>query len=494
MVNPSQTIGSIYADRLLADPGNAPASRHARILLDGGSIDRIEQDIQPNAEYRIGGPGTLVLPAFCNAHDHGRGLRPIAYGAVDQPLELWLPATYTRPPVDPYLFAAVSMARLVRGGFASAVHCHMSRPPAVLIEEAEAAARAAGEIGLRIAFVVPLRDRNRLAYADDDTILARLDPEVRENVTRQWLGDLPPISEQLACVTEIAERCEGPQFHVQYGPVGVEFCSDALLERVAEDSARDGRRVHMHLLETRYAREWTDTRFPDGVVRHLDHIGLLSERLTVAHGVWLRPDECELLAERKVTVSINTCSNMRLRSGTAPVEGFLRAGVRLALGMDGLSFDDDEDGLREARLTYRMHAGTGMDEILTPRSLFEAACRNGPHAVTGQDCFGTVAPGKAADLMVLDRDAMAADLVEDLVEDVDIFFARANARHVRAVVAAGRCIFEDGRLTGFDDREAVAELTAQARRGGAELQALKPWLKRYQAALKDFYQSGGHRR
>ena len=487
-------VESIYADRLLSDPGNAPAVRHARIVLDGGSISRVEQNVERAAGDRLGGPGSLVLPALCNAHDHGRGLRPIVYGAVDRPLELWLPATYTRPPVDPYLFASVSMARLVRGGFASAVHCHMSKPPVILIKEAEAAAGAAAEIGLRIAFVVPLRDRNRLAYAEDETILARLDPDVRENVARMWLGDLPPIAEQLACVAEIAERCEGPEFHVQYGPVGVEFCSDALLERVAEDSARDGRRVHMHLLETRYAREWVDTRYPDGVVRHLDRIGLLSDRLTVAHGVWLRPDECALLAERGVTVSINTCSNMRLRSGTAPVESLLRAGVRLALGMDGLSFDDDEDGLREARLTYRLHAGTGMDEILTPRLLFEAACRNGPIAVTGRDAFGTVAPGKAADLVVLDHDAMTGDLVEDLVDDVDVFLARANARHVRAVVAAGRCIFADGRLSGFDDREAVAELTAQARRGGAELKALKPWLERYQAALEDFYRSGGHRR
>ena len=74
-----------------------------------------------------------------------------------------------------------------------------------------------------------------------------------------------------------------PKVDVQLGPAGVQWCSKPLLEAVAEDSALTGRRIHMHLLETIYQRAWADANFPDGVVRYLRDIGLLSERLTLAH-------------------------------------------------------------------------------------------------------------------------------------------------------------------------------------------------------------------
>ena len=59
----------------------------------------------------------------------------------------------------------------------------------------------------------------------------------------------------------------------------------------------------------------------------------------------LREDECELLAEHGVIVSVNTSSNFRLRSGIAPVGQFLRTGVRFGAGLDAQPMDDDDDGL-----------------------------------------------------------------------------------------------------------------------------------------------------
>jgi hypothetical protein len=74
----------------------------------------------------------------------------------------------------------------------------------------------------------------------------------------------------------------------------------------------------MHLLETRYQWAWMDAEYP-GVVKHLDSIGLLSSRLSLAHCVWARPEELELLAEHGVTILISNSSNLHLRSGIAPV-------------------------------------------------------------------------------------------------------------------------------------------------------------------------------
>src|SRR5690606_2830564 len=295
-----------------------------------------------------------------NAHDHGRGLKTLAYGVADMALETWVSATYTLPPIDPYLVAAAAFARMARRGIGAVVHCHLSRDPRALVREAQAVRRAADDVGLRVAFVVPLRDRHRLGYADDETVLSHFEPADRD-AARERLKPLAPIEEQLALVEEIARQCESERFRVQLGPVGAEWCSDALLERVAAASRASGRRVHMHLLESKYQRQWADGAYPDGLVSHLDRLGLLSERLTVAHGTWLRPQECRLLAQRGVTVSVNTSSNLRLRSGIAPLVELQAAGTPFALGLDALALDDDDDLLREMRLARLLHGGTGFD-------------------------------------------------------------------------------------------------------------------------------------
>jgi 5-methylthioadenosine/S-adenosylhomocysteine deaminase len=85
----------------------------------------------------------------------------------------------------------------------------------------------------------------------------------------------------------------------------------------------------MHLLESKTRCEYLDHIYPQGPVRYLDEIGLLSPRLSVAHAIWVRPHEMELLAKRGLTVAINACSNLSLRSGIAPVAEMHSRGVAL---------------------------------------------------------------------------------------------------------------------------------------------------------------------
>ncbi len=487
----ANAVSAIWAERVLQHPGRDPAVRRVRIGIAGTRIAGVEAGTA-HEPWQLGGPGILALPALCNAHDHGRGLRPSAYGVADDAVELWVGGTYTMPPLDPYLVAAVALGRMAESGVGSIVHCHLFRPPERLIVEAEAVARAAREIGVRVAFVVPLRDRHRLGYGADEAILSQMDPACREALAAQWQRPLPTPRDQLAAVAEIAARFAADLFHVQYGPIGVEWCSDALLESVAAESARTGSRVHMHLLESRYQREWAVHAYPDGIVRHLDRVGLLSRRLAVAHGVWLRPDECALLAERGVAVAVNATSNLRLRSGIAPLAAMRRAKLDVALGMDSLSLDDDDDKLRELRLAYRLHRGLGLDDQLDAAALFEAAMQRGPAIVGGGTGFGAIVPGGMAELLLLDYAAMTADAIDEVCDETEIFLARATSEHVRALVVAGRQVVANGKLIALDLPAAHRELTAQARRFAEPLKALRPTLEAFLAGLRRFYGAGGH--
>ncbi len=486
-------VSALWAGRALLRPGHAPAARDARIEVADARIGAVQEGVA-RPQHALGGVGTLAMPALCNAHDHGRGLRPSAHGVADDVVELWVPGTYTLPLLDPYLVAAVALGRMAESGVASVMHCHLFRPPERLIAEAEAVARISREIGIRVAFVVPIRDRHRLGYGDDDAILACMDPACRADIAAQYRRPLPDAMDQIAAVAEIERRFGGEHFHVQFGPIGVEWCSDALLEAVAAEAARTGLRVHMHLLESRTQREWADGAYPGGIVRHLDRMGMLSPRLSVAHAVWLTEDECALLAERGVTVSVNTTSNLRLRSGIAPMEAMRRAKLGVALGMDALSLDDDEDMLRELRLAWRIHRGFGFEDVLDKAALFDAALKRGHELVTGASGFGAIEPGAPADILLLDYAAMTADAIAEICDETDMVLARATAEHVKALVVAGRIVVAEGKLAGLDLRAAERELAGAARSHASALAGLRPTLAAYQDGLRRFYRGGGHKR
>jgi cytosine/adenosine deaminase-related metal-dependent hydrolase len=243
----------------------------------------------------------------------------------------------------------------------------------------------------------------------------------------------------------------------------------------------------MHLLETRHQRAWADHAHPEGLIRHLDALGLLSPRLAVAHGVWLRPDEIALLRDRGVTVVLNTSSNLRLSSGRAPVANFLTAGLPFGLGLDGFSLDDDDDALRELRLTRLLHGHAPLDPTLDPKTLFAAACRHGLKVVGGGEDGGTLAPGRPADLLTLDWSLLADDVLPGTVDPLDLLLARASARHIRRVIVAGREIVRDGMLTGVDFAALEGQLLAEARRQAGAMAALRPLVRRQQERLRGHF-------
>src|SRR6187399_448643 len=129
-----------------------------------GSADGLVEDV-------------VVLPALINAHDHARSIRPSSIGGFGKPLEIWLNRLALLCPIDPYLAALAPLARAALGG-QGAVMIHYTRPMGLtdLPTEAAEIARAASDVGVRIAFGVALRDQNPLVYGAADAVLDDLDP------------------------------------------------------------------------------------------------------------------------------------------------------------------------------------------------------------------------------------------------------------------------------------------------------------------------------
>lgn len=466
---------------LLADPGAARAQADMRITLAEGRIAAIEALDTP-----VPGRRQLALPALANAHDHARTFRSATLGAFGQPLETWLPFLGVVPGMDPYLCAATSFARSVRNGVADLmVHYTRVQGGMPYVDEARAVARAAQDVGVRIGFAIAMRDRNGIAYCDDAVVLKALRPGIRDAVAHRLSVKPVALAQQLALVDEVAAMVEeggyGDHVTVQYGPTAVQWCSTPLLEAIAQASADTGRPVHMHLLETQYQRAWADEAHPGGIVKFLDSIGLLTPRLTLAHCAWARPEELALIAERGATIAVNTSSNLGLKSGIAPLAEMLKQGCRVAMGLDGMAFDEDDDALREARLAYALHRGWGYDTTMTPAQLWGFASR------------GRIAAGAPADIVLLDWDALDDDALFLDTDPLDLLLARANGRHVASVFIGGRRVVEGGRVLGVDAPALQAELLARMRAALAADAGHRDWRGTVQALAEDlapFYRHG----
>jgi 5-methylthioadenosine/S-adenosylhomocysteine deaminase len=462
---------------------DAPVGGAHTIRIEGDRIAAVET-AKP-ASRRL-----LALPALTNAHDHARVVSTTAYGGAGKPLETWIPYLALLPSVDPYLAAAVSLSRSALGG-AGAIMVHYTRVQGLtdLPTEVAEVARAARDVGVRVGFAVAMRNRNPLVYGDSEPILAALSPPAREEIRQRFLRPPLPVDAQIALVDAVAAAAANPMFDVQYGPQAVQWCTHELLEAIARASERTGRRIHMHLLETRTQRAWLDANYPGGILKFLDSIGLLSPRLTLAHCTWARPDELELIAERGATISVNTSSNLHLRSGIAPLKEMVKRGCRVALGLDGSTLDEDDDALREMRLAHFLHQGTAFTTDVSRPAMLRMAFQTGRLSVTNKDDGGVIGSGAPADMLVLDWDAVDAERLRADLDPCALLFARTTMRHIHELIVAGRSVVREGRILGVDYPAMRDDLLARLRGSMAQNAPLASALTELERVVATHYQS-----
>jgi cytosine/adenosine deaminase-related metal-dependent hydrolase len=471
----------IHAHALFAGPDRGTIE-NVVLRHDAGLITSITPAAAPPPA-----PRRFIIPAFVNAHDHARP-RASSFGAVDMPLESWIIRNTLGTPPDPYLAAASAMARAAQAG-CGALMIHYTRPSGTLppVEEAKQIARAAGDVGIRLAFALAVRDQNPLVYGDSEKVLSGLSADDRRCVEDLFIRPAMSPRDTIELTETIASEIAGPMIDVQFGPAGVQWCSRPLLEAIAENSARTGRRIHMHLLETIYQRAWADEHFPGGVVKYLRDIGLLSNRLTLAHGIHARPEELEIIAASGARIVTNFSSNLHLHSGLAPIAAAHRCGCAIAVGVDGLALDEDDDVIREMRLVQLAHGGVGFARTWTRPEFLALAIRNG-RAATGSPGTGELAAGAPADFVVIDLDALDPDAILP-VDPLQLLFARGNASLVRDVVVDGKTIVREGKATGVDLPAIERELRGMYREGIKRFGGLQRAWAPLEGALSHWFQS-----
>jgi cytosine/adenosine deaminase-related metal-dependent hydrolase len=176
------------------------------------------------------------------------------------------------------------------------------------------------------------------------------------------------------------------------------------LQGCGEISDRHQLCYHTHLLETRAQHRLAQERYGISAVQHLQNLGCLTPRTSVAHGVWIDDADIEMLAEAGSTLVHNPVSNLRLGSGLAPILKCRQAGLNVSFGCDGAASNDAQNLLEAIKLGTILHTVTDQDydHWLTPEQAVEMATVGGAKGVNLGDRTGAIAPGMEADLVLYD--------------------------------------------------------------------------------------------
>src|SRR5437899_3553381 len=130
--------------------------------------------------------------------------------------------------------------------------------------------------------------------------------------------------------------------------------------------------------------------------------------------------------------------------------------------------------LQEMRMVLRAHRVPGMADadVPSPGQVLRMATSGGAATTPYGSHIGILAVGKAADLVLIDREKLAYPFLDPKTPVLDAVLQRAKTDGVDLVMVAGEVVYEGGRFTRVDRVAALRELhdSLQHALGGDEIE------------------------
>jgi cytosine/adenosine deaminase-related metal-dependent hydrolase len=461
----------IRGGRVYDHDGNIHQPAYADLLIGGELIERVGPDLPADSSAEvIDAAGKLVVPGFVNAHYHSHDV--MAKGLFEEmPFDIWTlhsnPASYgPRPLEEVRLRTLIGAAESLRNGITT-IQDFLTVVPQDE-DMVDTVLSAYDEVGIRVVFAIAARDRATLDIAPF------IPNDLPEAIRKRIAGSDRKASDELGFIAAQIKRLglhPTPLRTWALAPSAPQRCSLELLEGIAQLSSEHDLPVFTHVYETRIqaaaARQQPKS---SSLLDVLTDAGLMNERLNIVHGVWLTAHEIAQIAEARARVVHNPVSNLKLKSGVAPILDLHRAGVDIALGCDNYSCAETQNIFVAMRMLCLLPAVTDPEPgPINASYALKAATLTGAKAVGLSDRIGAIKPGMTADLMILDLNEPAFVPFNSAARQ--IVFAEAG-RAVETVLVGGRPVVRNGKLVTVDEAALAAEVERIAPAFRRDAQAL----------------------
>jgi 5-methylthioadenosine/S-adenosylhomocysteine deaminase len=386
------------------------------IAITEGVIVEINTPAEIEARYApketIVRKGSVVMPGLVNTHTHAamnlmRGI------ADDKPLMEWLqksifPAEARNVSPD-FVKAGTALAclEMVRGGTTTFADMYYYESDVAETVNAAGMRAVLGETWLD--FPAP----------------GHKDLEESKKVTRAFLAKWKGNRRITAAVAPHAPYTDSKETLLAAKALADEFGAPLLI----------------HLSETRDEQKMIKEKYGTTPTKWLDSIGFLGPNVLAAHGVWCDADDLKILAARKVALSHNPESNMKLASGIAPVVAARAAGVTVGLGTDGVAGSNNDLSMFESMdFAGKLAKVSAMDPTVLPaRELLKMATIEGAKALRLDKTIGSLEVGKEADLIAVDLNEPRTRPIYDIVSTL-VYAAKES--DVSLTVVDGKVLWD----------------------------------------------------
>ncbi|MBU0928201.1 MAG: amidohydrolase family protein [Spirochaetes bacterium] len=421
--------------------------RGADILVEGPAVVAIGPGLDSGGAEIIDAGGMFVYPGLVNTHHHFFQTFVRNLAAVDYPsLSVldWIGKIYEIfKLIDEravYYSSLAAMADLLKHGCTCAFdhqYCFPRRAGKRLVDRQM---EAASLLGIRYHAG---RGANTLPKAEGSLI-----PDEMLETTDEFLADCDRLiglyhsDEPFRMTDVVVSPCQ---------PVNCR--RETFVESVA--LARDrGVRLHTHLGEGENAPMLE--RWGKRTLAWCEDLGFVGPDVWYAHGWELEPGEYRAMAS--TGTGLSHCPAPAILGGfpVLDIPALGRAGVRLGLGCDGSATNDSSNLLDSLRVAWMMQASRGKERGGCPSAydMLKIATAGGA-GLLGRGDLGSLEPGKAADLFMVDASGLEFAGAD---HDPANFLARLGATGpVSLTMVNGKVVYEGGRLVGVDEERLAAE-------------------------------------
>ena len=466
-----------------------PATRTARTLdiaIEAGTIVAVgkedSEEIDRTEVFDMS--DRMIIPGLVNAHTHGHG--SLGKGQGDRwSLELLLNAGFWisggRTHEAAYLATILNAAEMVRRG-CTAVYDLTWEIPVPTVDGMHHVARAYDTIGMR-ALIAPMMMDMTLYRAVPGLFSALPERLQKQMAAREDSSGTLAVD---AC-RELLANSPFDTDKLQFGiaPSIPVHCTDEFLGACQTLIDEFDCPVHTHLAESRLQALVGKQRYGRSLTAHLESVGMLSEKFTGAHGIWLDCDDMARLAHHGCSIAHNPGSNLRLGSGVAAANALRRAGVNVGIGTDGSNSSDHQNMFEAIRLCACVSRITTheTDDWISSAEALDMATRGGAATLGMAGQIGRIAPGYKADLAILDLDDLTYVPLNDPFNQL---VYSDDGSSVRSVMINGRFVYQDRKFMTVDiDRivrdveRIVGELNVQSDENRKLVALLEPIVKEH---------------